>query len=289
MTGQERRVAVVTGASSGIGKAAAQALVAQGWDVVAHGRDPERSASAEVDIRAAAAAGARVHMIRGDLSLMSDTVRMAGEIAAFTDKVHVLLNNAGGARAEYMITPEGNETTFAGNHLGHFLLTNRLLPLLRAAALASEPGTVRVVSVSSSGHEVSPDIDWDDLQMKQNWVSGRAYCLAKLYNVLFTRELARRAAADGIVANAMHPGIIGSNFMNHCEPGMKSYMKTQDLKSPEVGADTLVWLATAPEGGSTTGGYFHNRQPVAASAAALDDQAAARLWKESETLIANAA
>ena len=289
MTQQSRaQVAVVTGASSGVGKAAAKALAAQGWHVIAHGRDPERTAVAETEIRAAAAGGAQVNMICGDLSLLSDTARMAKEIAGLTDKVHALLNNAGGVRSELVITPEGNEATFAGNHLGHFLLTNRLMPLLRAAAATTQARTVRVVSVSSTGHLSSPALDWDDLQLTRSWVSGKSYCLAKLCNILFTRELAKRVAADGMVANAMHPGVVASNFINHAEPGMKSYMETLQSVSPEVAADTLVWLATAPEAGAVSGGYFHKREALSPSSAALDDEAAARLWHESEALVARA-
>ena len=283
-------VAVVTGASSGVGKAAAKALARLGWHVIAHGRDPERIVAAEAEIRAAAAgAGGQVNMVCGDLSLMSDTARMATEIGKLTYKVHALVNNAGGVRSERVITPEGNEATFAGNHLGHFLLTNRLLPLLRAAAATSKVGTVRILSVSSTGHTSCPGINWNDLQLTRDWVSGKSYCLAKLCNILFTRELAKRLAADGIVANSMHPGVVASNFVNHCEPGMKAYMETLQTVSPEQGADTLVWLATAPEAGEVSGGYFHNRQPVVPASTALDDAAAERLWQESEALVARAA
>jgi NAD(P)-dependent dehydrogenase (short-subunit alcohol dehydrogenase family) len=282
------RVAVVTGASSGIGKAAAKALAAQGWHVIAHGRDRERTALAEAEIRAAAAAGAKVDMVCGDLAVMSDTARLAKEIGSLTGKVHAMLNNAGGVRGELVISPEGNEATFAGNHLGHFLLTNGLTPLLRAAAATSKAGTVRVLSVSSNAHESCPGLDWDDLQLTRAWVSGKSYCLAKLCNILFTRELAKRVAADGIVANAMHPGVVASNFVNHAEPRMKSYIETLANVPPEVGADTLVWLATAPEAGGVTGGYFYKREALTPSPAALDDGAAARLWQESEALVARA-
>ncbi|HEX7852178.1 MAG TPA: SDR family NAD(P)-dependent oxidoreductase [Sphingobium sp.] len=283
-----RRVAVITGASSGIGKATARALLEQGWHVIAHGRDAARSEAAAEELRAAAAPGAKLDMVRGDLALLSDVARLANEIAGLTDRVHVLLNNAGGTRADLVITPEGNEATFAGNHLGHFLLTERLLPLLRKAAAESPAGTVRIVNTSSAGHLASPPLDWDDLQYTRDWQSGRVYCLVKLYNVLHARELAKRLAPEGIIANAMHPGTIGSNFANHCEPGMKAYMESQDLRPPEEGADTLIWLATAPEAGQQSGLYFHKREPNPMSDQAQDDTAAQRLWEESEKLLAKA-
>lgn len=288
MPGKESRVAVVTGASSGIGKSAARTLAGRGWHVIALGRDAERTAAAAADIRAAAAPGARVDVIRGDLALLSDTARMAEEIAALTDQVHALLNNAGGVRAELVITAEGNEATFAGNHLGHFLLTHRLMSRLRAAAAASEAGTVRIVSVSSNAHESCTGLDWSDLQQRRDWTSGKSYCLAKLCNILFTRELARRVAGDRIIANVMHPGVIASNFANHADPRMRSYIETLKSFPPEVGADTLVWLGTAPEAGRISGGYFQDRRPLEPAPLARDDAAAARLWTESAALIARA-
>jgi NAD(P)-dependent dehydrogenase (short-subunit alcohol dehydrogenase family) len=280
------RIAVITGASSGIGKAAARALAQQGWRVIGLGRDPQRTAAAEAEIRAAAP-HAQVDMIRADLSLMKEAARAAREIAAKTDRIDVLLNNAGGVNKERVITTEGLETTFASNHLGHFVLTTHLLPLLRAAARTSAPGATRIVSVSSTGHERSPGLDWNDLQTMHNFTTGGAYCNAKLANILFTRALAKRLAADGIVAHAMHPGIVDSNFASHADAFMQNYMASLKNVSltPDQAADTLVWLATASEPGCTTAGYYHQRALVAASAAAQDDAAAERLWEESEVLL----
>lgn len=283
MSDEERmRVAVITGASSGLGKEAAKALAAKGWHVIAHGRDAERSAAAANEIRAAAAPGARVDLIRGDLAVLADTARMAYEIAALTGTVDVLLANAGGMRSELVVTAEGNDASFAGNHLGHFLLTNRLMPLLRAA------GSARVVSTTSDGHLYCKAIDWDDLQLLKDWNSGNAYCLVKLCNVLFTRELARRGAADGIVAHAFHPGVIASNFTAHVVESTRAYMATLDAQPPEVAAEPLVWLATSAEAGTTTGLYWNKSVAEDPNPIALDDDAAAKLWAESARLVAKA-
>lgn len=280
------RVAVITGASSGIGKAAAKALAAQGWRVIGLGRDPQRTAAADAEIRASAAPGARVEMIRADLALMSEAARAAREIAARTDRIDVLMNNAGGVNNRLIMTAEGIEATFAANHLGHFVLTTRLLPLLRAAAAVSAPGATRIISVSSSGHERSPGLDWNDLPHPQNFTTGGAYTHAKLANILFTRALAKRLASDGIVAHAMHPGVVDSNFVSHADEPMQRYMATLKGATPEEAADTLIWLATSTEVGRTTGGYYHERKEVRTSVPAQDESAAERLWIESEALVA---
>jgi len=225
-------------------------------------------------------------MLCADLALLAETARAAGEIAGLTDRVDALLNNAGGVTAERRITREGNENTFASNHLGHFLLTQRLLPLLRNSVAATPPGTTRIVSVSSTGHEHVDGLDWDDLQSAANFVSGTAYCRAKLANVLFTRELARRLGGEGITALVMHPGVVHSNFASHADAQMQAYMDTLDGDTPEAAADTLTWLAAAPEPAASNGGYFHRRERIPTSAAGEDDAAARRLWEESERLVA---
>jgi NAD(P)-dependent dehydrogenase (short-subunit alcohol dehydrogenase family) len=285
MTEQQQRVVVVTGASAGIGKAAAKALAAQGWCVIGVGRDPGRCVAAEAEIRAAAASAASVQFIRADLALMSEVMSVATAIAALSPRLDVLINNAGGVRAALEMTAEGQEATFAANHLAPFLLTRELWPLLRATAARSPRGSVRVIGVASRAHEHCPGINWHDLQMLGNYTAIGAYCQAKLANILYARELARRAAADGIVAQVMHPGVVDSNFASHGDAAMQSYMKAAPTVSPEEAARTLVWLATAAEAGAGSGRYFHNCQEVPMSPAAQDGAAAERLWRESEALL----
>lgn len=281
------RVAVVTGASSGIGKAAAKALASEGWRVIAIGRDPERSAAAEAEIRAASKKGA-VTMIQANLSLMADAARAAREIVALTDRVHLLVNNAGGMAKDKVITAEGYEENFAGNHLGPFLLTNRLTPLLQRAAQDAPKGSVRIVNTSSDASEMIPGLNFDDLQNLEKFSVGAAYCGSKLANVLHARALAQRLAGDGIVAHSYHPGTIDSNFINHAGEQTQAYMRTLTFYSSEEGADTLLWLATSDEAGKTSGGYWYKRAPRTPNAL-IDDQAAIdRLWNESEKLVSKA-
>ena len=282
-----KRTAVITGASAGVGKAAAKALVAKGWRVIGVGRDPDRCAAAEAEIREIPQAD--FVMLRADLSLLAETARVAGGVTALAPRLDALLNNAGGVSADRVITSEGHESTFASNHLAPFLLTRKLMPLLRGTAALAGPGMVRVVGVSSTGHEHCPGIQWDDLTFAHGFVGGSAYCHAKLANVLFARELARRGGPDGIVSHIMHPGVVDSNFANHCDAPMKAYMESIKDRSvtPEQAAETLVWLASAAEPGETNGLYFHQKQPLSPSAAALDDDAARRLWEVSEALVAD--
>lgn len=281
-------VAVVTGASSGIGKETAKALAAQGWRIIGIGRDPARSAAAEAEIRAVSRTG-QVEFLRGDLSLMAEAARVAGEIGARTDRVDILVNNAGGMAKTQIITAEGFDENFASNHLGPFLLTARLLPLLRHAASQAPKGSVRILNTSSDAGEMIPGLPWDDLQLLENFNSGRSYCNVKLANVMFARGLAKRLAADGIVAHAMHPGFVDSNFINSAPESSKAHMLTLKGLTPEQGADTLVWLATSEEAGQSSGGYFHQRKPRAPNPFAEDDAAVERLWAESEKLLSNVA
>lgn len=282
-----RAVVVVTGASAGIGLATARQLVALGGQVIGVGRDPDRSAAATRQITDAISDGGSFTMLRGDFSLMAEVKQVAEQITALTPRVDVLINNAGGVRDRQIITVEGLETTFAANHLAPFLLTRELRPLLEAAVASTAPGSVRVIAVSSTGHRTSPGLNWNDLQSLNDFSAGLAYCQAKLANLLFTRELARRAGPDGIVAQAMHPGMVATNFAAHGDETMKAWYESKtDALSPDEPAETLVWLATDPEGGREPGRYFYNRAEETPADSALDDAAAARLWVESENLLA---
>ena len=275
------KTAVVTGASSGIGAAAAAALAQRGYRIVALGRSRERMEGSVARIRAGAP-DARVDTVFGDLAVMADAARMAREIAALTPRIDLLILNAGGHLSAREETVDGLEASFAGNHLGHFLLTTRLLPLL------PRHQGVQIIATSSVGHKMTGPIDWDDLQSRKHYQASRVYGFAKLCNILFTRELATRLAGDGIVANAVHPGVIASNFLTTTPGYMRAVLRliTPLMGTPEAGADTIVWLATDPAAAGETGGYWAKRKPAAMSAQAADPANAHRLWAESERLIA---
>ena len=282
----EQRVALVTGASSGIGKATAIRLVARGWQVIGVGRDPQRSAAAEAEIAAAAGAGG-FSMVRADFTVMAEVKRVADEVGSRTSRLDVLVNNAGGVRDRQYITADGTEATFAANHLAPFLLTRELMPLLKASAATKPPGTTRVIAVSSTAHRMIDALDFNDLQSLGGFQPAFAYGRAKLANILFTRELARRVEPEGIVAQVMHPGLVASNFASHGDEAMQTYMASaKNAVPPDEPAETLAWLATEPEGGHPGGRYFYQKAEETPSAAAQDDAAAGRLWADSETLLA---
>jgi NAD(P)-dependent dehydrogenase (short-subunit alcohol dehydrogenase family) len=259
--------------------------VDKGWHVIGMGRDPQRISEARREFEAVAGQNGRIDMIRADLSLMSDTFRAAREIVTLAPHITVLANNAGGAAKSIAITPEGNEETFASNHLGPFLLTQLLLPQLRAAAADAPAGEIRIINVSSLAHQISKGFDWDDLQLIGKFDAMAAYGNAKLANIYFTRSMARRLAHDGIAVHAMHPGAVDTNFIQRAPESTQKHMRSIPLMSAEHAAETLVWLASAGEAGNTTGGYFHQCAPMEISDIAQDDAAAERLWQASEALV----
>lgn len=287
MSATARRVVVVTGASSGIGRETALELLRQGWEVIGTGRDAGRIAAVEAAI-AAEGLSERFTMLRADLALMADAVRLAGEIAGLTDRVDVLVNNAGGMTDRLEMTAEGLEANFAGNHLGPFVLTDRLLPLLRAAAGGAAAGAVRIVMTASDASEMLPALDLDDIQCLARFNPGMSYCAGKLANVLFAKGLAARLEGSGIVAHSMAPGAVSSNFYSRAPQDTRERLQDMSMFSEVEGADTLIWLATAPEPGRSSGGYWEKRQPRQPNPLADDPAVVERFWQESKKLVASA-
>jgi retinol dehydrogenase 12 len=272
----EGKVCVVTGATSGIGKAAATALARLGATVVLVGRDRGRIEATAADIGSVSAAPPQTQI--ADLASM-EQVRGLAERLAGLERIDVLINNAGLMVRERRITPDGFEHVFAVNHLAPFLLTNLVLPKLTASAPA------RVVTVASDAHSVAR-LDLDDPNLEHGWESWRSYANSKLANILFTSELARRLDGTGVTANCAHPGMVRTGFGRDARPLMKIAITIGRafMLSPARGADTVVYLASSPDVAAQTGGYYVKRQPREPSAAARDDAAARKLWEISEKM-----
>jgi NAD(P)-dependent dehydrogenase (short-subunit alcohol dehydrogenase family) len=272
------RTVLVTGATNGIGGATAAGLAALGARVGVVGRDRGRTEAAVTRIREA---GGAADAFVADLSAQREVRRLADEVLAAYPRLDVLVNNAGGYWAHRHTTEDGLERTFALNHLAPFLLTNLLLPRLRASAPA------RVVTVSSGAH-VTGRIDFDDLQGEKGYGGQRAYGQSKLANVLFTYELARRLEGAGVTATVLHPGVVRTGFAREDSGrlmGLGLPLARPFMKSPEQGARTSVHLASSPEVEGVTGRYFVGGRPVRSSRASYDEAVAARLWEVSARLV----
>lgn len=274
MSGQ---VCVVTGASSGIGKAACVALARMGASLTLVCRDRGRGDAALADV-SAAAAGQRPALELADLSSLGQVRELAGRLAGLP-KIDVLVNNAGLVVGGRRLSADGFEYTFAVNHLAPFLLTNLLRPTLEASAPA------RVITVSSTAHR-GARLDFDDLQLERRYAAMLAYANSKLANILFTTELARRLDGTGVSANCLHPGTVRTNFGQTGSPWLKLGVRVGApfFRSPEQGASTVVYLASSPEVSGATGGYYVSRRRREPSAAARNDASARRLWDISAQL-----
>ena len=270
------KVCVVTGATSGIGKAAAAALAGLGATVVLVGRDRGRTEAAAAEIGSASASPPRAEV--ADLACLGQVRGLAGRLAGL-ERIDVLINNAGLVLGERRITPDGFEHVFALNHLAPFLLTSLLRPKLVASAPA------RVVTVTSDAHSAAR-LDLSDPHLERGWDSWRSYANSKLANILFTRELARRLDGTGVTANCAHPGVVRTGFGRESRPLLRLGITIARpfMASPERGADTIVHLASSPDVAGQTGGYYVKRQRREPSAAARDDAAARELWEISEKL-----
>jgi NAD(P)-dependent dehydrogenase (short-subunit alcohol dehydrogenase family) len=269
---------VATGATSGIGEAAVLVLAGMGARIVLIARDEARAKVTMQKLNAKAPGlDHRLHL--ADLSSMAETRKVGAAITASEPRIDVLINNAGALFSNRRVTPEGLELTFALNHMAYFVLTEALRDKLVASAPA------RIVSTSSTAHH-GANLDFNDLQSAKGYSGLKVYGRSKLANILFTRELARRLVGTGVTANCLHPGVVATRFGDSSGgfAGLLIPFLRLFFISPEAGADTIVYLASAPEVADTTGGYFVKRKLTEPSAAARDDAAAKRLWIESEKL-----
>jgi len=264
------KVCMVTGASNGIGRAAAMGFARLGATVVLVCRNEQRGRQVVDEIRSATG-NQNLHLLIADLSSQASVRQLASNFRAQFQRLHVLVNNAGVAIHARALSPDGIEMTFAVNHLGYFLLTNLLLDCLKAAAPS------RIINVSSEAHR-NARIDFENLQGEKDYSGFKAYCLSKLCNVLFTRELAGRLEGTGVTVNSMHPGFLRTGIFRETS-GFLKLLVTMTAGSPEKGARAIVHLATSPEVENGTGKYFKGTRERPSALASQDRQTARRLWQ----------
>ena len=269
------KTVVITGATSGIGEVAAQKLAAMGARIIFVARDKNRGQATLARLRQAGPnLDHRVHY--ADLSHLSDMKHVAEEIAIAEPHIDVLMNNAGAIFDRRYVTEDGLERTFALNHMSYFVITQ----ILRVRLLAT-PGA-RIVNTSSDAHRKAR-VDFNDLQVSKAYGAFKAYCKSKLYNILFTRELARQLEGLDVTANSLHPGLVDTRFGDAGQGVIASgfrVIKKFGL-TPEQGAETLIFLASSKEAAGITGKYFHKCAPATPTREAQDDDSAKRLWEES--------
>ena len=282
----QNQIVLVTGATSGIGKVTATELAKMGAHVVLLARNADKAAATQREI-IAAAGHRRVDVLLADLADLGQVRRAAAEFNARYPRLDVLVNNAGlifGAGRQ--LSPDGYELGVATNHLGPFLLTALLLEKLRASPAA------RVVNVASKAHEFAkPDLA--DFHSARSYNALRVYSNTKLYNIMFTQELARRLRAHGIgnvTTNALHPGTIASNFGNSAGGWVASLWRLASplLLSVEKGAETTIYLASAPAVAATSGGYFAKKRAEPVRHVFNTPAHARQLWELSEKLTGTA-
>lgn len=255
-------------------------MARRGAAIVGVGRNAEKCAAVEKELRAIAINPA-IEFIVGDLSSQQEVHAVADNFMRNHRRLDVLVNNAGGIFYNRQESHDGIEMTWALNHLGYFLLTNLLLDVLKTSVPS------RVVNVSSNAHR-SGKINFDDVQHHRNYGGMRSYSQSKLANVLFSNELARRLEGTGVTSNSLHPGFVASRFGRSDSSKMATmlgWFQAATAITPEQGAQTSIFLATAREVDGVSGLYFDKAKPVKPAPAAMDEATAYRLWQVSEEMV----
>jgi NAD(P)-dependent dehydrogenase (short-subunit alcohol dehydrogenase family) len=281
-TGVDGKRVVITGATGGIGLAAAEALAARGAQLTIIARSEARAAVALRRIEAAGGNGVVVDVLFADLASQASVRRLAAQLLSRYPRIDVLVNNAGAVYPKRRLSDDGIELTWALNHLGPFLLTKLLLERIKDSRPA------RIVTTASGAHN-GATIPFDDIDGERSFGRGfHRYGQTKLANILFTVELARRLDGTGVTANCFHPGVVATGFSPYHGLAARAAMKlaTPFMRSPAKGAETLVWLVDSPTVEHLSGGYFMDKQLTTPSAKAQDAEAARRLWELSEAQVA---
>src|ERR1051326_3052548 len=282
-TRMQGKICLVTGSTSGIGKVTARELAKQDATVVLVSRNRAKGEATLAEIKQATG-NPNVDLLVADLSLLEDVRHLAAEFQQAYPHLHLLVNNAGGAYPKRKLTSEGFETTLAVNYLAPFLLTELLLDTLKASAPA------RIVNVASAAH-TSGSIDFDNLQGEKRYGTMKNYSQAKLALLLWTYELARRLEGTGVTVNALHPGVVASNFFGGISGTAARVMSLFKpfLLTTEQGAQTTLYLATSPQVEGVTGKYFVKSQEKKSSSLSYDQALGSRLWEVTEQLVARSA
>jgi NAD(P)-dependent dehydrogenase (short-subunit alcohol dehydrogenase family) len=280
------KVVVITGSNDGIGKETAVGVATEGATTVLACRNRPKADAAADEVKRRSG-NDDVQVVTLDLADLVSVRAAADEILSRWDRLHVLINNAGGIWTERKETAQGFEQTFGVNHLGHFLLTELLLARIRESAPS------RIINLSSVGHHMAwRGMRFEDLQSQEGYAAMDAYSRSKLANILFTRELAARLAGSGVTVNAVHPGPVRSGFGMDGDMGGIMGLGNRLIRpfeiSPSAGAKTSVYLATSPAVSGETGGYWVRSKPGHMSRQARSDTQAKRLWTESERLLSSA-
>lgn len=280
-TSMQGKICLVTGATSGIGKATALGLAQMGASVVIVSRHREKGEGVQREIKTESRNDA-VDLLLADLSSQESIRQLVDNFLERYTKLHVLINNAGTVSLRRRETVDGLETTFAVNQLAPFLLTNLLLDVIKASAPS------RIINVSSNSHEAGY-IKMDDLQSEKHYRFMRAYGQSKLALVLFTYELARRLQGTGVTANCLHPGFVATNIGQDGSGPVGRALVNLIFSSlgisPEEGAKTTIFLATSPEVEGVTGKYFVKSIPKRSVPVTYDETLQRQLWEESARLV----
>ena len=272
------KVCLVTGATDGIGKVSARVLAELGAKVIIVGRNPEKSAIVLAELRSISG-NENIDLLMADLAVMQEVRDLAEQVISRYDRIDVLLNNAGGYFTKHKITRDGLEMTFALNHMSYFLLTNKLMELLKYSAPA------RIVNVSSDAH-YGVDMEFENLNGEQEYKAWKAYQKSKLANVLFSYELLKKVPGN-ITVNCLHPGFVATNFGHNnggfFGPVLKIAQRISAI-DPEEGAKTSIFLCSAPEVKGVSGKYFYKCQPKTSSRESRNMDTGKRLWQISSDI-----